>query len=226
MKTPKNVTLDMFVQSADFLHADQFLATPVLERLGPNMKIWLDGFLKDLGVQDEPIIHGHVHSGSFIQGAVYIAEGAVVEPTAYIQGPCFVGPNAVVRHGAYIRGYVYLGEKAVLGHASEIKGSIMMSQAKAAHFAYVGDSILCPKTNLGAGTRLANLKLRGDEVKYLHPETGEIMGSGIRKFGAVLGENVSTGCNAVISPGSLLLPNTSVFPCTHFHGTLTEGIAR
>lgn len=226
MDITKNITFDMFTKSSNFLHANQFSGNSIFDRLGPFMKDWLDSFLDDFGVGGEPLIKGFVSPGAILTGRVYIAEGAKVEPTAYIQGPCFIGPNSEVRHGAYIRGYVYTGARTVIGHASEVKGSILLDGAKAAHFAYVGDSILCGNTNLGAGTRLANLKLKGDEVKYQHPESKLILSSGLRKFGAILGENASTGCNAVLSPGSLLMPNTAIYPCTHFHGTLSKGIVK
>jgi NDP-sugar pyrophosphorylase family protein len=159
-----------------------------------------------------------------IEGAVYIAPGAKVEPTAYIKGPCIIGPDTEVRHGAYIRGNVFVGKGCVVGHATEVKSSVFLDGAKAGHFAYVGDSILGPGVNLGAGTKLANLKLKKNEVRLEDPDTGKFFGTGLKKFGAVIGRGVQVGCNAVLSPGTLLLPGALVTPCAHIIGTKGKGI--
>ncbi len=225
MIAPNILSLDLFVETSRVLHSDQFSGRGCFDLLGSGLGQWLRTFLTELGVSDQPVIKGMVDPGAIIRGPVYIADGATVEPTAFIQGPCYIGPAAEVRHGAYIRGNVYVGAKAVVGHASELKGSVLFDHAKAAHFAYVGDSILGHDVNLGAGTRLANLKLRGNEVRIKHPTTGAVVGSGLRKFGAIMGDRAATGCNAVLSPGTLLMPGTSVFPCVHYHGTLVKGSA-
>ena len=196
-----------------------------LTLLGKPLTTKIESFLKQLNVSDQPVILGAVHSSAVIEGAVYIAKGAKVGPFAYIQGPTYIGPGAEVRHGAYVRGSVYAAAHAVIGHTTEVKGSVFGVHAKAGHFAYVGDSLLGDHVNLGAGTKLANLKMRGDQVKFKHPDSGRRLPSGLRKFGAILGSKCQTGCNAVLSPGSILLAGTAVMPCFHFHGTLTEGIA-
>jgi NDP-sugar pyrophosphorylase family protein len=92
--------------------------------------------------------------------------------------------------------------------------------------AYIGDAILGCNVNLGAGTKLANLKLKGDEVRYKHPITNALTSSGLRKFSAIMGDESQTGCNSVLSPGTILMPNTAVLPCVHYHGTLLKGFAR
>lgn len=190
------------------------------ELLGNPLQIWLSNLLTKLGVGNQVLVLGNVHPQAIIEGRVYIAEGAVVEPTAYIQGPAYIGPGTEVRHGAYIRGNVYAGANCVIGHATEVKSSVFMDGAKAGHFAYVGDSILGRNVNLGAGTKLANLKLLGNEVAYIDPQTRKKVNSTLRKFGAVLGDDVQTGCNSVLSPGTLLFPKSSVMPCAHYHGTM------
>jgi len=207
------------------LHKDKIGNSP-FELLGKPLTKWITGILEDLDCTDKPVIKGRVEEGAILRGAVYIAEGATVEPTAMITGPTYIGPGSVVRHGAYIRGSVYVGRDCVVGHTTEVKGSCFFDGAKAGHFAYIGDSILCQNVNLGAGTKLANLKLAKDEVAYKNPRTGKIVKSGLKKFGAILGDNSETGCNAVLSPGTILMPGTAVFPCVHYHGTLTKGFAR
>ena len=114
----------------------------------------------------------------------------------------------------------------MIGHATEVKGAIFFDDAKAGHFAYVGDAILGRNVNLGAGTKLANLPLRRGSIRVRHPETDEIIDSGLKKLSAVLGDDAQTGCNAVLSPGTILLPKTGVMPCVHYRGTLRSGIQR
>jgi NDP-sugar pyrophosphorylase family protein len=162
-------------------------------------------------------IHGQVAEGAFVaKEGVYIAAGAVVEPTAYITGPTIIGPGTVVRHGAYVRGTVLTGRGCVIGHASEVKSAILLDGAKAPHFAYVGDSILGRDVNLGAGTKLSNLKVIGKTVTVT--VGGRTLDTGLRKFGAVLGDGVETGCNSVLSPGALLGKGCIAYPCLHVRG--------
>jgi NDP-sugar pyrophosphorylase family protein len=218
--------LDLFVKQPGLWLFDKFSSPQALSYLGKDLEAFLEQLLKELGVGDAPVIKGKAHAASYISGRVYIAEGASIEPTAMIQGPTVIGPNAEIRHGAYIRGNTFVGANAVVGHTTEVKGSVFFDHAKAGHFAYVGDSLLGYNVNLGAGTKLANLKLKGNEVSFKHPNTNEVVRSGLRKFSSILGDNAQTGCNSVLSPGTLLLPNTAVMPCTHFHGTLLRGFAR
>jgi NDP-sugar pyrophosphorylase family protein len=216
---PNLLDLNLFVETSGIWESAKFSEKSVFAYLGKNLESWLNRCLDEFGVGSEPLIKGQVHSGAYVSGRVYIAEGAIVEPTAFIQGPCVIGRDAEIRHGAYIRGNAWIGAKAVVGHTTEVKGAVFFDDAKAGHFAYVGDSLLGQHVNLGAGTKLANLKLRGDEVKFKHPETGVITPSGLRKFSAILGDHAQTGCNSVLSPGTLLMPKALVMPCEHFHGT-------
>jgi len=168
-------------------------ATPweVLTRIKP--------FLKD---RLEPAIEGDVHPTAVLEGNVFIARGARVEPGAFIQGPCWIGAGTEVRQGAYIRGSVVAGKGCVIGHATEVKNAVFLDEAKAGHFAYVGDSVLGKDVNLGAGTKLANFKLDGGNISLR--DGGQKIDTNLRKFGALLGDGVQTGCNSVTSPGSVL----------------------
>lgn len=223
--TTDSLTLENFVAIDQLLHREQFRNKTLLDLLGKNLEGFIKTILADHGVTNNPIIKGKVSPHAIIKGPVYVAEGAEVGPGAYIEGPAYIGPGAEVRHAAFIRGNVYVGPEAVVGHTTEAKGSVFLDGAKAGHFAYVGDSILGRLVNLGAGTKLANLKLKGNEVKLKCPRTGELRGTGLRKLGAILGDEAQTGCNAVLSPGTILMPKTLVMPCTHFQGTLLKGIA-
>ena len=157
-----------------------------------------------------PGIYGEVHPGAWVEGDVYIAPGVVVEPGAYIQGPTILGEGTVVRHGAYLRWHCLIGRKCVVGHATELKRGIMLDGAQAPHFNYAGDSIIGQRVNLGAGTRLSNFKNDGSEVVVSCD--GQRIPTGMRKFGAILGDDVKTGCNSVLSPGTLVGPRSMVYP--------------
>lgn len=220
------LNLEHFVDLGQCLHGDQFKDKNAFAYLGKPLGEWLRAFLEQMGCDSSPVIAGEVSPAAHIEGQVYVAHGAKVEPTAYIQGPTYIGPGAEVRHGAYVRGNVYVGPKAVVGHASEVKGSVLFDGAKAAHFAYVGDAILGRDVNLGAGTKLANLKIRRSEVFIKAPKSGENIGSGLSKFSAIMGDGSGTGCNSVLNPGTLLLPGAAVLACESFLGTLERGFYR
>jgi NDP-sugar pyrophosphorylase family protein len=147
---------------------------------------------------------------------ISIGKGTVVEPGAYISGPCLIGKNCIIRQGAYIRGNVVTGDGCVIGHATEIKHSILLDKASAAHFNYVGDSILGNGVNLGAGVKLANYKLDHTEICIFFQ--GEKISTKLKKFGAVLGDGVQLGCNAVTSPGTLMGPGALCYPCVYVKG--------
>jgi len=164
----------------------------------------------------KPGIHGLVHPSAVIEGDVYIGPGAVVEPHCYIKGPTLIGAHCEIRQGAYLRGDILLGEHAVVGHTTEVKGSVFLPHAKAPHFAYVGDSILGRDANLGAGTKISNFKITRDEVKV--PLDGAFVGTGLRKFGAVIGDKVQIGCNAVLNPGTLVGREAMIYALASVRG--------
>ncbi len=220
-----SLDLGFLVQKAGLLNEEQFDFSDFRNLLGKSLEKTLVHLLDGLGVPaDVPLVKGEVSPGAIIEGRVFIAEGAIVEPTAYIIGPAYIGPDSEVRHGAYIRGNVYVGRGCVVGHATEVKGSVFFDGAKAGHFAYVGDSILGREVNLGAGTKLANLKLQKNQVRIRHPESSALLDTGLRKLGALIADNVQIGCNAVLSPGAILQSGALVTPCAHIQGTKGRGI--
>jgi acetyltransferase-like isoleucine patch superfamily enzyme len=152
-----------------------------------------------------------VMPGAFILGDnVEIGPGVLIESGAFVKGPAILGPFTQVRQGAYVRGQTYCLEKAVVGHATEAKNVLFLSGAKAGHFAYLGDSVLGRETNLGAGTKLANLNFDGQRVVF--KAEGEIVELSRRKFGAVLGDGCETGCNSVTNPGVFLGQGSRLYP--------------
>lgn len=165
-------------------------------------------------------IDAELPDGVWIADApLFVAADAVVEPGVYIVGPAYIGAGAVLRSGAYVRENVILLAGAMIGHASEAKNSILLPGAHAPHFNYVGDSILGAGSNLGAGTKLSNLEITSEKdpttgkrptIKF--PMEGETVDTGLTKLGAVLGDGVQTGCNAVLNPGCLVGPRTLIYP--------------
>ncbi|NLY44268.1 MAG: glucose-1-phosphate thymidylyltransferase [Clostridiaceae bacterium] len=146
---------------------------------------------------------------------IAIGKGTVVEPGALIKGPTIIGNKTEIRQGAYIRGDALIGNNCVVGHTTEIKSSVMLGGSKAGHFAYIGDSIL-GKVNLGAGTKLANLKIFESEVVL--KIDGKTYETGLKKFGAILADGVETGCNSVTTPGTILSRNVLLYPNTTARG--------
>jgi NDP-sugar pyrophosphorylase family protein len=141
---------------------------------------------------------------------IYLGPKTVVEPGAYIKGPTYIGGRTEIRQGAYLRGGCIVGDGCVVGHVTEMKNSVFFNGAKAGHFAYIGDSLVGKNCNLGAGTKLANLKVVGGNIRIRHQ--GREWDTGLRKFGAVLGDGCETGCNSVTNPGTLLGPRCLVGP--------------
>lgn len=152
---------------------------------------------------------------------IAIGKGTILEPGVYIQGPCILGKGCIVRHGAYLRDLVVCGDHCAIGHSAELKGAILLDQANATHFTYVGDSILGNGVNLGAGVKCANLRLDRKEVSVIGPE-GKVK-TGLRKMGAIVGDYSQIGCNSVLNPGTLLRPKTLCPALSNISGTIAAG---
>lgn len=147
---------------------------------------------------------------------ISIGTGTVIEPGVYIQGPCIIGKNCVIRHGAYLREGVICGDGCQIGHSAELKHSILLNKAAATHFVYVGDSILGSSVNLGAGVKCANLRLDRREVTI--PFDGKRVKTGLKKFGAIVGDRVQIGCNSVLNPGTLVGRESFSYPLMNLNG--------
>ena len=153
-----------------------------------------------------------------IKKNVFVDKDVKISPTALIEGPCIIGKNTEIRHSAYIRENVIIGDNCVIGNSSEIKNSIIFNNTNCPHYNYVGDSIIGENVNLAAGVILSNLKNDNSNVKVKYED--EIIDTGLRKFGAIVGDNVKIGCNSVLCPGTIIYPNTSVYPLTKVRGTI------
>lgn len=166
----------------------------------------------------KPANHGTLLGAPTIGEHVFIGLGTVIEPGAYIKGPAWIGPNCQIRHGAYIRENVIVGAGSVIGNSSEIKNSLLLNGCQVPHFNYVGDSILGAKAHLAAGVIVSNLKLNGDVITL---RVGDLtVSTGLRKFGALIGDGAEIGCNAVINPGAIIGRKALIYPGVAWRGIL------
>lgn len=141
---------------------------------------------------------------------VWIAKSAQVAPTAYIKGPTIVGKNAEIRHCAFIRGNAIVGEGAVVGNSTELKNVILFNKVQVPHYNYVGDSILGYKAHMGAGSITSNVK--SDKKLVIVKGEKEQIETGLKKFGAMIGDEVEVGCGSVLNPGTVIGRKTNIYP--------------
>ena len=151
---------------------------------------------------------------------IWVAKSATVFPSAYLGGPLIICEDAEVRHCAFIRGSAIVGRGAVVGNSTELKNSILFDGVQVPHYNYIGDSILGYKAHTGAGTITSNLKSDKSLVTVLCEE--EKVETGVKKFGAMLGDHVEVGCNSVLNPGSVVGRNTNVYPLSFVRGYVPE----
>ena len=189
------------------LFADCEFAWDALKKL----KTYIEAHVKNAPVH---AFGGHV----FVGPNVLIGEGTVIEDGAMIKGPAIIGRNCEIRHGAYIRDFAIIGDGCVIGNSSEIKHSLLFNGCQVPHFNYVGDSILGHKAHLGAGVICSNLKsLPGNVTVEVN---GRLHDTGLRKFGAMVGDKADIGCNSVLNPGSVIGRGTAMYPLTNWRGAV------
>jgi NDP-sugar pyrophosphorylase family protein len=165
-----------------------------------------------------PTLKNRCEGVAYIGKNVFIGDGTVVEDGAMIKGPAMIGRNCEIRHNAYIREQVIIGDNCVIGNSTEVKNSVLFNHAVAPHFNYVGDSILGHKAHLGAGVKISNFKLVPGNIKV--EVDGRLLDTGLRKFGALLGDHAEVGCNAVLNPGSIVGRCSVIYPNTNWRGIL------
>lgn len=156
-----------------------------------------------------------------IKEHVWVAKSAVVAPTASITGPCIIDEEAEVRHCAFIRGNAIVGKHSVVGNSTELKNVILFNNVQVPHYNYVGDSILGFKSHMGAGSITSNVKSDKKLVVVKSPE-GPIE-TGLKKFGAMLGDHVEVGCGSVLNPGTVIGPNSNIYPLSSVRGIVPAG---
>lgn len=170
----------------------------------------------------KPAIHGRLIGKPFISGAVFIGKGTVIEQGAMIKGPAWIGEGCEIRNGCYIRENVIVGSGCVLGNSCEFKNSIIFDEAQVPHFNYVGDSIVGYRAHLGAGVVLSNVKLDHGEITIA--TANGLIPTGLRKFGAIIGDRAEIGCHSVINPGSIIGRRTILYPGTQWRGVAPENV--
>lgn len=211
-------------RAENFLDLKQF---PFPELFDGGENVWdalknLPEFVKK---RAKSSMQGKIVGTPFIDENVMIGKGTVVEHGATIKGPAIIGENCQVRSSAYIRGDVIVGNECVLGNASEFKNAVLFNNVQVPHFSYVGDSILGYKAHLGAGTILSNVKsIKGNVTVFGTKGEGRgakgetAIDTGLRKFGAIIGDGCDIGCNCVLNPGSIIGRNSVLYPNVLWRG--------
>ena len=155
-----------------------------------------------------------------VEENIWIAKTAKVAPTAFIKGPAIIGENAEIRHCAFIRGKAIVGEGAVVGNSTELKNVILFNKVQVPHYNYVGDSILGYKSHMGAGAITSNVK--SDKKLIIVKNRNEQIETGLKKFGAMLGDEVEVGCGSILNPGSVIGKNSNIYPLSSVRGVVPE----
>jgi UDP-N-acetylglucosamine diphosphorylase / glucose-1-phosphate thymidylyltransferase / UDP-N-acetylgalactosamine diphosphorylase / glucosamine-1-phosphate N-acetyltransferase / galactosamine-1-phosphate N-acetyltransferase len=210
----------MIFKAEDYLDLSQTEHVALFEKVEqvwdvlPQIAVYLKFRLK-------PSILGQVIGKPFISDQVFIGEGTIIEPGAYIAGPAWIGRNCQIRHGAYIRENVIVGDGCILGNSCEFKNCVIFNEAEIPHFSYVGDSVLGHKAHLSAGVILSNLRL--DQKNVMARRGGEKLDTGLRKFGAIVGDRAQVGCHSVINPGTLIGRGAHIYPGRVVSGFVEAG---
>ncbi len=207
--------LEMF-KVEEYLDLSKTIANPLFDSVEYPWEIlpMLENFIAGLG----PMLNADEFE---LKGEnIWIHKSAKVAESASITGPCIIDADAQVRQCAFIRGSVIVGKGAVVGNSCEIKNSLLFDETEVPHFNYVGDSILGFKSHLGAGAITSNIKNDKKNVE-VHFPMGKVE-TGLRKFGAVVGDNAQIGCNCVLNPGSVIGRNTRIYPLNSIRGWVED----
>jgi NDP-sugar pyrophosphorylase family protein len=212
----------MAFRPSDYLDLDR-APKPAAELFCDDRPVWeaLAGIGATLNSLERFISQAQVSPQAHIGKHVRLGPGTIVEAGATIKGPASIGPGSWVRAGAYVRENVITGAEVVLGNSCEFKNCIVFDNCEVPHFNYVGDSILGYKAHLGAGVILSNVRLDRENVRVADPDhPGVKLDTGLRKFGAIVGDGTEIGCNSVLSPGSIIGRDCILYPGTQWSGIL------
>ena len=199
---------------SDLYDLSHTLAAPLLKRFRYPWEALpeIGGFLRALGPTLPEADYDHPSD------LVWIAKSAKVAPTASITGPCIIGPEAEIRHCAFIRGNALVGAGAVVGNSTELKNVILFDKVQVPHYNYVGDSILGFRAHMGAGSITSNVK--SDKTLVVVKNGDERIETGLKKFGAMVGDCVEIGCGSILNPGTVIGRNSSVYPLSSVRGVI------
>ena len=151
---------------------------------------------------------------------IWVAKSAKVAPTAFLNGPLIIDEEAEIRHCAFVRGNAIVGKGCVVGNSTELKNVVLFNSVQVPHYNYVGDSILGYKSHMGAGSITSNVK--SDKTLVVVKDGKEEIKTGLKKFGAMLGDYVEVGCNSVLNPGSVIGSHTNIYPLSMVRGVVPE----
>ena len=199
-------------------HAALFVVDEPVWTALPRLAAYLEERLDRVG---SGMQQGRVDSRAIVGDRVFVAPGAEIEANAVVKGPAWIGSGSIIRSGAYVRENVVVGSDCVLGNSSEFKNCLLFNRCEVPHFNYVGDSILGFRAHLGAGVICSNVRLDRASVK-VRDGVGGFLDTGLRKFGAIIGDRTEIGCNSVLSPGSILGRDCIVYPLTSWQGVLPD----
>ena len=173
--------------------------------------------IKDLILNLGPVLGEEYNE---VSPAVWVHNTATVAPTAYLGAPCIIGAGTEIRHCAFVRGSALVGENCVVGNSVELKNVILFDSVQVPHYNYVGDSILGYKSHMGAGAVTSNVK--SDKTLVTVKDGNERIETGLKKFGAMLGDHVEVGCNSVLNPGTVIGRHSNVYPTSCVRGVVPE----
>lgn len=176
----------------------------------------ISAFIVELGKTLDPAVYKQKGEN------VWIAKNAKVAPTAFINGPAIIDEEAEIRHCAFIRGNAIVGKGAVVGNSTELKNVVLFNKVQVPHYNYVGDSVLGYKAHMGAGSITSNVKSDKTLVVVKDKKTGEEHATGLKKFGAMLGDEVEVGCNSVLNPGTVIGKHSNLYPLSMVRGVIHE----
>lgn len=177
----------------------------------PDIKDFIIGLGKSLPKEEYDLVGENI----------WIAKSATVAPTASITGPCIIDKDAEVRHCAFIRGSAIVGKGAVVGNSTELKNVVLFNKVQVPHYNYVGDSIIGFKSHMGAGSITSNVK--SDKTLVEVKTESEVIPTGLKKMGAVLGDMVEVGCGSILNPGTVVGSNTNIYPLSSVRGYVPKG---
>ena len=201
---------------SSILNLDKTIAASLFTGVEMPWEVLLDirPFILALGESLSAETFWHPHED------VWIAKSAVVSASAHIHGPCIVDEEAEVRHGAFIRGAVIIGKRAVVGNSTELKNAVLFDRVQVPHFNYVGDSVMGYRAHFGAGVVTSNVKL--DKTNVLANGPWGRYETGLRKFGAIVGDGAEVGCHSVLNPGTVIGRGAIIYPCSSVRGYVPE----
>lgn len=204
------------MKTLELFDLSKTIAKPLLEKSEYPWQILKDikDFVISLGEKLDKSLFDEVSP------QVWIAKSAKIYPSAHIAAPCIIDEDAEIRHCAFIRGGVIVGKNCVVGNSTEMKNAIIFDNVQIPHFNYVGDSVLGFKSHLGAGAVTSNVKSDKTPVTVL--KDGEKIETGLKKFGAMVGDFTEVGCNSVLCPGTVIGKNCTVYPLSRVRGFLEE----